>query len=113
MVDLGFLVVGDDPELPRHQIEQLRTRRDVLSEAHRDLADLAASRRLDQGVGEIDFSQAQGRFGQRDLGLEPALGDAGGLEAFLGDLDRGFRALDIGGGRARGGAHLVALANRN
>ncbi len=69
---LGLLVVGDDPELLRHQVQQLRAGRHVLALAHRDLADLPVARCVNYRIVQIDLRALERRLCDFYLCLQPA-----------------------------------------
>ncbi len=110
---LGFLVVGDDPELFRHQVEQLRAGRDILPLTHGNLAYPAVARRLDGGVVQVDPGPFQRGLGDFHLRLQAPARNLAGLQGLFGNGDSGLALLHFRPGRARGGTNLVALADRH
>src|SRR4029077_19994201 len=73
MGELGFLVVRDDPDIVRHDGDDLRPGMDVLPDADVAFTDFAASRGGYAGIAEIDFDQIELRLGLldgRSLGRE-------------------------------------------
>ena len=58
MGQLGFLVIGNDPDVAeRHDRNDLRPVMHILSGAHATLADQAVDRRGDARIAELDFGE--------------------------------------------------------
>ncbi|MOA11401.1 hypothetical protein D3C78_1313390 [compost metagenome] len=85
---LGFLEIGDDPDIVRHDGHQLCSGGDILTSAHADLAEPAIHGSVDFGIGEIDPGELDGGLGIGDGRLQRAAVDDDGLQILPGNLKR-------------------------
>ena len=76
LADLGFLVIGGDPDLIRHQRHQRLADLDIVAERDGLVRDAAGHRGADHGVGEVEARllhlrrrRAHAGFGRLDLCL--------------------------------------------